>query len=511
MRHRPYSVHKAERLLRRKRRRVLLGIVGLIVVAGVAVGASYLWLYAEWQKTQIKDPALLALLDSAPAENLFPNPAGTMTILIMGTDARGWEAIRSDSMMLVHVDPAKNYLSTLSLPRDSWVEISGHGKDKLNAAYTWGGAKLTIPTIEKLTGVDITHYMEIDFNAFKSLTDAVGGVYLDVDKHYLQQDPQYDMIDLMPGYQRLDGKVGLDYVRFRKDDNLDFGRQLRQQRFLAALREQALGWELGARLPGLVKSLTDNIHTNISFDEIRNLVYWVVSKLGGGQTRQLTVIGSNVKVDGTWRVVLDAAALDKKVDEFMTAPAGGGAPATTGAASTGASAVTTAGSSSGVPTASASVDSSQFITDEDSIADASMWKQIAAATPFKVMAPGYLPPGYTYHERNPETGPGYDLGTGNGADRGLKLVYQLVREGKASDHYMGIMETTWLAAPAASPGRQVTYNGIDYTVVGTYDMTERVWWKKDGMLYWVSNTLFHSLEAEDLIKVAASMIPISSQ
>jgi hypothetical protein len=72
------------------------------------------------------------------------------------------------------------------------------------------------------------------------------------------------------------------------------------------------------------------------------------------------------------------------------------------------------------------------------------------------------------------------------------------------------METDWLDAPAASPGRQVVYNGITYTVVGTYDSTERVWWKKDGVLYWVSNTISHYLKPDDLIKVAASMVDIQS-
>ena len=500
-------MYKGERRLRRRRRRLLFGLVGLVVLVGVIVGGAYFWLYLEWRKTQIDDPDFQTVIDSTPTENLYPNPAGTMNILIMGTDNRGWEAIRSDSMMLVHVDPANNYLSTLSLPRDLRVEIAGHGLDKLNAAYTFGGYKLTIPTIENLTGIDITHYMEIDFRAFSSLTDAVGGVYIDVDKHYLQQDPTYETIDLQPGYQRLDGTQGLDYVRYRKDNNLDFGRQLRQQRFLAALREQALGWDMGPRLPGLVQALTDNIQTNIDFGEIQNLVYWVLTKLGGGQIRQVTVIGANELIDAEYYVVLDEGVLEKKVAEFMNVPAAGGAQTTAGT-------VTAAGATT-TPTVPATsqdeVDFSQFITDQGLIPDSAMWRQLAASVPFKVMAPGYLPEGYVYHQRNPESGAGYDIDTGGASAKGLKVVYQLVRDGKPSDHYLGIMQTAWLDAPAASAGRQVVLGGTTFTIVGTADAVERVWWKKDGVLYWVSNTLFHRLEAEELLKVAASMILISSQ
>jgi hypothetical protein len=137
-----------------------------------------------------------------------------------------------------------------------------------------------------------------------------------------------------------------------------------------------------------------------------------------------------------------------------------------------------------------------------------VWQQIAAEIPFQVMAPGYLPADYYLHDRNPQSGPGYDIDTGGGTAKGLKMVYQLRRNGEPQPQYLGIMETTWLDAPAAAPGQQVTYNGVTYTVVGTYDQVERVWWVKDGVLYWVSNTLLHYLDSDELIKVAASMMNI---
>jgi LCP family protein required for cell wall assembly len=255
--------------MRRRRRRLLFGIAGLFVAVGVVVGASYLWAYIQYQKTQINDPTLASLLEETPEYNAFPSPAGTMNILILGIDNRGWQMKRSDSMILVHADPTNNYLSVLSLPRDLYVEVPGYGMRKLNYAYANGGYELAIKTAQQLTGVDITHYMEIDMNAFKALTDAVGGVYVDVDKHYLQQDYRYEIADIPAGYQLLDGAQGLDYVRYRHDDNMDFGRQQRQQRFLAALREQTVDWDLGLKLPGLITALTDNIKTTISFEEMR--------------------------------------------------------------------------------------------------------------------------------------------------------------------------------------------------------------------------------------------------
>jgi hypothetical protein len=323
-----------------------------------------------------------------------------------------------------------------------------------------------------------------------------------VDKHYLQQDPAKELADIPAGYQLLDGTQGLDYVRYRADNNMDFGRQQRQQRFLAALREQAVSWDLGLKLPKLITALTDNIKTTITFDEMRNLVYWAVTKLGSGQIRQQVVTGLIDTISGESVVVADAAVLQQKVKDFATAPSPGSPSTTVGTAATGATTVT---ASTGSPY---TVDSSEFIINPDSVANASLWKQIASATPFKVMAPGYLPENYVYLERNPEVGGGYDIKTGSGTKKGLKMVYKLSREN--TDRYLGIMETDWLEAPAASPGWQVVYNGITYTVVGTYDQTERVWWKKDGVLYWVSNTLMHNLDSDELVKVAASMMTIET-
>jgi LCP family protein required for cell wall assembly len=501
--YRPYSVYKVERLLRRRRRRLLFGAAGLVLAIALFVGGWYLWLYLEWQKTQITDEGVIAALESTPTtDNLFPAPAGTMDILVLGVDHTGYASVRSDSLMIVHADPVNNYLSTLSLPRDLRVEVPGSGMQKLNFAYAHGGRELAIATVKQLTGVNVTEYLEISFNAFQSLTQAVGGVYVDVDKHYLQTDPTYEMINLLPGYQLLDGAQGLDYVRYRKDENLDFGRQARQQRYLTALREQAAGWDIGLKLPGIVQAMTDNIQTTISFEEVRDLAYWALTDLGGSRIRQMVVLGSTPLIDGVYYTVPEPGVLEQKVRDLLTPPVATGSVQTTlGSASTGTTVTT-------LPP-SATVDASGFVTDPNMVADSAIWRQIAVETPFKTMAPGYLPPGYVYHQRNPEGAGGYDINTGSGTEKGLKVVYKLTGEG-ARDQYLGIMETTWLKAPAASAGRQVAYKGITYTIVGGADFAERVWWTKDGVLYWVSNTIMHRLSSNDLVKIAASMISLPS-
>ena len=198
------------------------------------------------------------------------------------------EERRSDTIILVHVDPEEDFVSMVSFPRDLRVEIPGHGINKLNAAYAFEGPALTVQTVELLTGVDIDEYLEVDFAAFADITDSLGGVYLDIDRRYYNDNAEWELIKLSPGYQLLDGAQALDYVRFRHDQNYDFGRMDRQQRFITAMREQAVGWDLPLRLPGIVDALFTNIETTLSATEILKLAYWGV-KLDGSQIKQITL------------------------------------------------------------------------------------------------------------------------------------------------------------------------------------------------------------------------------
>jgi polyisoprenyl-teichoic acid--peptidoglycan teichoic acid transferase len=492
-------------LRKRRLRRVLLwSLVGLLlVVAGVA-GGSYLWLHRLAESSKTTDSGVVGVVEAT-----VPGAIGTPTgrdILLIGSDKRPTnegEESRSDTVMLVHADPEANYLSILSFPRDLRVEVPGHGMQKLNAAYAFGGPELTIETVQALTNVDINGYVEVDFRAFSDITDSLGGVYLDVDRRYYNDDPQWELIKLSPGYQLLKGDQALDYVRFRHDLNYDFGRMDRQQRFIAALREQAMGWNLPLKLPGLVRALFDNLATTLDANEIIKLAYWGV-RLGGDRIRQVTIVGDMQTRDGVSYVIPAEGAVDEALQKLMTAPSAG--EVGQNSASTGS----TDGATDSGSTTSTTVASTPAITDPDNIENSRLWKQYAAAAPFQVMAPGYLPAGYAYVDRMPVTGGAYDLAVGGKTKPAIKMVYRLTREGEATDQYLGIMETAWLDAPAAGAGQEVKSNGITYTIVGTNQRTDRIWWKQGNTLYWVSNTLSYYMSKKDLLKVAESMIVIPS-
>ena len=167
-------------------------------------------------------------------------PGKPQTIMLIGSDKRNKTAndagsgARSDTIMLVRLDPDREGTALMSLPRDLKVEIPGHGTDKINAAYSLGGAQLTFQTVRKLTGLSINHVINVDFEGFVKGINSIGCLYLDIDRRYYNDGiaaTDYAPIDLQAGYQKLCGRDALDYARFRHEDS-DLVRSARQQELL---------------------------------------------------------------------------------------------------------------------------------------------------------------------------------------------------------------------------------------------------------------------------------------
>src|SRR4029078_5261515 len=181
------------------------------------------------------------------------NPGQPQTILILGSDKRPGEVgqefgARSDTTILARI--ASDQITVMSIPRDLKVNIPGHGIDKFNAAYSYGGPKLTLKVIKQTMGItNINHVVNVDFTGFADAVNSIGCVYVDVDQHYyhsnvgLAPSEQYAEIDIPAGYQRMCGLNALEYVRYRHDDN-DLVRAARQQEFLRQARQELPGPEI---------------------------------------------------------------------------------------------------------------------------------------------------------------------------------------------------------------------------------------------------------------------------
>ena len=193
------------------------------------------------------------------------------TIMIMGVDQREDDVGRSDTLMVTMIDPKKNKAALLSVPRDTRVKIKGHGYDKINAAYAYGGHKLSESTVEDLLGVRIDHYIIINTHSFQRIIDALGGIDINVEKRMYYEDPWDDdgglLIDLKPGMQHMNGKTAVTYVRYR-DEEGDIGRIERQQKFMKAVMEKVTSPAIVTRLPAVIKEVMGSIETDLSFRQL---------------------------------------------------------------------------------------------------------------------------------------------------------------------------------------------------------------------------------------------------
>jgi LCP family protein required for cell wall assembly len=585
---------------RRRWPRVLVGtLIVLLASTGLASAGVYLWLndvLSETPNAERADQIADVILGEEPEESTVTTEPGRprgVNILLMGSDRQEEEGEtygRSDTLMLVHVDPDNDYASVLSLPRDLRVRIPGYGRDKINAAYALGGPALAIETVRDLTGMPIDHYANIDFDAFRQVTEELGGIYVDVDKdYYPPRGATWEFIDLEPGYQALKGEDALDYVRFRHDQNGDFGRIERQQRFLRAAKEQAFKWDLGFQVPALVRLVSRNVETDLGTTDVLKLAWWAI-KIGQERVKQVTLEADLDMIDGISYVVASETAIANAVDQLTVAPvkslpstttteageqeeepeepastttstvsgpvrpdlrgvtvdvlngngrSGEGAAAARyltslgatvnrvgDAASFGQQSTTVAFPADGSGAASLvaqaldgqlQADSSQrvitvtlgmdFRVPEEAQATASLptvpdggtWKTLASQATFAVMAPGDVPYGYGFADRRL-----YEIDTEDGPKPALKAVYKRWNE----DQYLGFMQTTFLDAPAAAGGEEVKDGDTTFHLVYHDEKVDRVWWKTDGVVYWLSNTMSYRLTGEELLAMARSMVMV---
>ncbi|WP_372595055.1 LCP family protein, partial [Actinotalea sp.] len=191
------------------------------------------------------------------------------TYLLAGSDSRGeggipedgTEGARTDTIMVLQV-PASGTTSLISLPRDTYVDIPGHGPAKLNAAFSLGGAPLLVSTVEQITGLTVDHYVEIGLGGVASIVDAVGGVELCMDPAvdkvtFPVNDPDSGLVWEAPGCRVVDGTTALAYARMRKADlEGDIGRARRQQLLISAVTSQVAEPSLVLR-PGRQVDLVD--------------------------------------------------------------------------------------------------------------------------------------------------------------------------------------------------------------------------------------------------------------
>lgn len=216
------------------------------------------------------------------------NGTDRITILFMGLDYRDWETgdgpPRTDSMMLVSIDPTARTAGMLSIPRDLWVEIPGFFEhNRINTAYflgeanrlPGGGPALAMKTVENLLGVPISYYAVIEFSAFERMIDEIGGVDVLVHEWIKITPIGEESYWLEPKAHRLNGGEALAYARARKTEGGDFDRAQRQQQVALAILDRVVGFDmvplLISRAPALYQELSAGVRTNLTFDQMLSI------------------------------------------------------------------------------------------------------------------------------------------------------------------------------------------------------------------------------------------------
>lgn len=191
---------------------------------------------------------------------------GDTNILLLGSDRRGNEPSRSDTIMIASYNENKGAFKLASVMRDSYVRIPGHGKHKINSAFAYGGPELMRQTIKENFDVDLQYYVIVDFQGFVQLIDEAfpNGVKINVEKKMSTNIG----VTLNPGPQTLDGKHLLGYVRFRHDAIGDFGRVKRQQKVMKLLSGQLKSVKTIPKLPKLMGVITPYVNTNMDTADI---------------------------------------------------------------------------------------------------------------------------------------------------------------------------------------------------------------------------------------------------
>ncbi len=221
------------------------------------------------------------------------------SVLMLGVDERAGDKGRSDTIIVLTVNPNKNSIKMLSIPRDTRTDIIGHGTvDKINHAYAFGGVNMSVDTVENYLDIPIDYYVKMNMEGFADIVDAVNGIDVKNDLNFKQGSYQFE-----EGNIHLDGKEALAYVRMRKNDpNGDFGRQKRQRQVIQGVIDKGSSISSLTRFDDILDAIGQNVKTDIAFNEMVEIQKNY--KNARKTINQLTLEGSGEYIGDIWYLVV---------------------------------------------------------------------------------------------------------------------------------------------------------------------------------------------------------------
>jgi LCP family protein required for cell wall assembly len=438
------------------------------------------------------------------------------TILILGSDKRPTDATgRSDTTILLRVNPDQKAISLFSIPRDLKVEIPNHGTQKFNAAYSYGGPPLTLQVVEQLTGIDVNHVVNINFNGFADTVDAIGCVYIDADRrYYIAPESGIAEIDIEAGYQRMCGLKALQYVRYRHTDT-DLVRAARQQDFLREARQKIEPSKL-AFDPGYRTKLLKIFGEYTTSDNALQRPIQVLELMKtfvAAQSAPINDVPFPAQT-GPVYVTADKDAIAAAVDEFMGAdPPAEPSPGDEGDGGEKRDPEQPrGGEKKPKPDPEPKPEPPEEGPAMVDVTGAA--KQYAAAyanqktkggdpmIEFPIRYPTLLTEGSTVDDE----GRAFVI-DGPGTDKyyGYKFVAQFPGDSGYTEYY-GVSGTNWKDPPIlANPSETREISGREYLLFYDADRLRLVGWKQKNASYWVINTLTQTLAEAEMLEIVTSL------
>ncbi len=499
--------------------RFTLASVTIVSVVAAATAASIL-LYigsianalSHNNKLQNKVARVLAQTHGGEPEN----------ILIIGSDKRASEPEdpgRSDTTLLLRLDPDKNAIALMSIPRDLKVEIPGFGTEKFNAAYTFGGPKLTLQVVKELTGLPINHVVNVDYLGFVRAVDAIDCVYVDVDRRYFHSNEggaapeQYAEINVQPGYQLLCGKKALQYVRYRHTDT-DLVRAARQQDFLSAARQRVPIGDLVLGSNDLIDIFTEYTTSDISDKET---MLEVLKLFIASRNAEIKEVHFPAELGPSF-VYASPEAIGEAVDKFLGIEASGGPRGSLESGEHTKSKSNKKGKSKskgkGKPHPKPRVklkppgsDGLVAAGEAGELEGKSVARKVSSGFPvfYASRLPAeasYVESNSYYHVQDPRV---YHF---KDTDGNRHAAYRMVAEygPEYETQYFGVQGIQgWSDPPILdNPSETRTIHGREYDIFVDGDRVSMIAWHRGDNTYWISNSLLQSLTNDQMLGMARS-------
>jgi polyisoprenyl-teichoic acid--peptidoglycan teichoic acid transferase len=483
-------------------KRFAVGAVVIFTLSAATVASAVLLEVGEVSSI-IKDESVpLAVQVRSQLQDVAPGKP--QTILVIGDDRRKIDVqqgnpTRSDTMILVRLDPKKGATAMMSLPRDLLVDIPGHGRDKLNAAFAIGEDALTLKTIRSLLGIPIHHYVRVTFWGFRQAVDRLGCVYVDIDRRYFNDNNPpnggggaYAAIDVPSGYQRLCGRRALDYVRYRHLDS-DLVRAARQQSFLGEAKGQIGVSGVFSDRKTLLRIFARSVRTDIRSSRSILSLLKLVAESSSKPVAEVQFPALDAG-DGSGNVVISDPSLHATVERFLDVRATKGARGKTPESVGAKRAARRAPHARGASTATAPGLVAARAGGEDEAA------RLQVKLPsLPVYAPRLLATGGRYRT---DYARAYTI-----ADRGghRHRAYRIVAFEGSIGQYYGIQGTTWKSPPILDdPSERRRIAGRTYELFYDGGRLRLVAWRTPRAVYWVSNTLLRTLTNRQMLAIARS-------